>query len=201
MMPASVLRTAYNTQNCSLYTRLSCRTLATKPTLSVYHSVPVATPLTSARWVRQGIRIALTDGATHAVDSNEIAFKLACQYAFRDAFTRAGPVILEPIMAVEVRSHGTMSGCMNRSVSKCSASCSPTHLFGPGRTSSVNKCSEGPCDLAHAVRERCTGTCIGVLSITLSRSFRGWQRADVCSVWLERRFARRSSSRAPSSAT
>ncbi len=52
----------------------------------------------------QGIRIALTDGATHTVDSNEMAFKLACQYAFRQAFDRAGPVILEPIMAVEARS-------------------------------------------------------------------------------------------------
>ena len=52
----------------------------------------------------QGIRIALTDGATHTVDSNEMAFKLACQYAFRQAFDRARPVILEPIMAVEASS-------------------------------------------------------------------------------------------------
>ena len=37
--------------------------------------------------VRQGIRIALTDGAAHAVDSSEMAFKLACQYAFRCAAT------------------------------------------------------------------------------------------------------------------
>lgn len=50
----------------------------------------------------QGIRIAVTDGAAHAVDSSELAFKLACLYAFRDAYNKAKPVILEPIMNVEV---------------------------------------------------------------------------------------------------
>ena len=52
---------------------------------------------------RQGIRIALTDGVAHSVDSNEMAFQLAAQYAFRQGFNKAGPVILEPIMAVEAR--------------------------------------------------------------------------------------------------
>lgn len=49
----------------------------------------------------QGIRIALTDGVAHSVDSNEMAFQLAAQYAFRQGFNKAAPVILEPIMAVE----------------------------------------------------------------------------------------------------
>ena len=52
--------------------------------------------------VAQNIKIALTDGAAHAVDSNEMAFKLACMYAFKGAFLRASPVVLEPIMNVEV---------------------------------------------------------------------------------------------------
>ena len=52
--------------------------------------------------------MALTDGAAHAVDSSELAFKLACQYAFRDAYNKASPTVLEPIMAVEV------SCCNNR---------------------------------------------------------------------------------------
>jgi len=46
--------------------------------------------------------VALTDGAAHAVDSSELAFKLACQYAFKDAYAKASPTVLEPIMAVEV---------------------------------------------------------------------------------------------------
>lgn len=51
----------------------------------------------------EGVRVALTDGGAHAVDSSELAFKLACQYAFRDAYSKASPTVLEPIMAVEVR--------------------------------------------------------------------------------------------------
>ena len=66
----------------------------------------------------QGIKIALTDGAAHAVDSSEMAFKLACQYAFREAFGRAKPVILEPVMDVDVRAPaeflGTIIGDLNR---------------------------------------------------------------------------------------
>jgi len=44
----------------------------------------------------------VTDGASHAVDSSELAFKLATQYAFRQGFNKAEPRILEPIMAVEI---------------------------------------------------------------------------------------------------
>ena len=42
------------------------------------------------------------DGSFHEVDSSEIAFKLAASMALQDAVSRAKPVILEPIMAVEV---------------------------------------------------------------------------------------------------
>ena len=51
----------------------------------------------------QGVRVVLTDGAAHAVDSSELAFKLACTYAFRAAYEGAGPTVLEPVMGVEVR--------------------------------------------------------------------------------------------------
>ena len=47
-----------------------------------------------------------------------MAFKLACQYAFREAFGRAKPVILEPVMDVDVRApaefQGTIIGDLNR---------------------------------------------------------------------------------------
>ena len=47
-----------------------------------------------------GVR--LYDGSYHEVDSSEIAFKIAASMAFKDAFRRAAPVILEPLMSVEV---------------------------------------------------------------------------------------------------
>ncbi|KAF8327869.1 elongation factor G, mitochondrial [Cantharellus anzutake] len=49
-----------------------------------------------------GVRFVLMDGAAHAVDSSELAFRLAAFGAFREAYKKANPVILEPIMSVEV---------------------------------------------------------------------------------------------------
>jgi elongation factor G len=49
-----------------------------------------------------GIEVDLYDGSFHDVDSSEIAFKIAGSMAFQDASKKARPVLLEPIMAVEV---------------------------------------------------------------------------------------------------
>lgn len=49
-----------------------------------------------------GCRIVLQDGAFHPVDSSELAFRNAIIGAFREAYTRAKSIILEPIMNVEV---------------------------------------------------------------------------------------------------
>ncbi len=48
------------------------------------------------------LRVTLVDGKYHDVDSSEIAFKVACSIAFKEAAKRAKPVLLEPIFAVEV---------------------------------------------------------------------------------------------------
>lgn len=61
-----------------------------------------------------GISVDLYDGSYHDVDSSEIAFKLATMEAFAEACKRAKPVILEPIMSVEVvtpdQFYGDVSG-------------------------------------------------------------------------------------------
>jgi len=44
----------------------------------------------------------LVDGSYHEVDSSELAFKIAAMNAFREGIRRAGPVLLEPIMSVEI---------------------------------------------------------------------------------------------------
>ncbi len=50
----------------------------------------------------EDIKVRLFDGSFHDVDSNEMAFKIAGSMAFKDAARKANPVILEPIMEVEV---------------------------------------------------------------------------------------------------
>jgi len=50
-----------------------------------------------------GVKGILLDGAYHDVDSSEMAFKLAGSMAFKEAARKADPVLLEPLMAVEVR--------------------------------------------------------------------------------------------------
>jgi elongation factor G len=49
------------------------------------------------------VRVTLTDGSYHEVDSSEMAFKIAGSMAFKKAAAIADPVLLEPVMAVEVR--------------------------------------------------------------------------------------------------
>jgi elongation factor G len=49
------------------------------------------------------VKVTLTDGAYHEVDSSELAFKIAGSMAFKKAAAIADPVLLEPVMAVEVR--------------------------------------------------------------------------------------------------
>ncbi|RUQ98874.1 elongation factor G [Labedella endophytica] len=50
-----------------------------------------------------GVKATLLDGAAHDVDSSEMAFKIAGSMGFKEAARKASPVILEPLMAVEVR--------------------------------------------------------------------------------------------------
>jgi elongation factor G len=55
-------------------------------------------------------RATVFDGSFHAVDSNELSFKMAGSLAFKDAMTRARPTILEPIMQVEVYAPSDFAG-------------------------------------------------------------------------------------------
>ena len=63
------------------------------------------------------IKVSLYDGSYHDVDSNEMAFKIAGSMAFKEAARKAKPVLLEPVMAVEVtvpeEYMGTIIGDLN----------------------------------------------------------------------------------------
>ena len=49
-----------------------------------------------------GVKVALVDGSYHEVDSSEMAFKIAASMGFKEAMKRADPVLMEPVMSVEV---------------------------------------------------------------------------------------------------
>lgn len=49
-----------------------------------------------------GVRAVINDGAYHDVDSSDMAFQIGARYGFRQGFAKASPIILEPIMKVEV---------------------------------------------------------------------------------------------------
>ncbi len=59
------------------------------------------------------IRVTLHDGSYHEVDSSELAFKIAGSMAFKDACAKAQPVLLEPIMKVEIVSPEDYMGSIN----------------------------------------------------------------------------------------
>jgi len=70
-----------------------------------------------AGYKMEDITVELYDGSFHDVDSSEIAFKLAAINAFKDAATRAGAVLLEPIMKVEITTPEKFMGDVNGNIS------------------------------------------------------------------------------------
>ena len=64
------------------------------------------------------VKVTLYDGSYHEVDSSEIAFKIAGSMGFREGIGRAGPILLEPMMSVEVVTPegylGSVTGDLNR---------------------------------------------------------------------------------------
>jgi elongation factor G len=64
------------------------------------------------------MKVRLFDGSMHAVDSKPVAFELCAKEAFRSAAPKAKPVLLEPIMAIEITTPdeftGTVIGDLNR---------------------------------------------------------------------------------------
>ena len=65
-----------------------------------------------------GLKVALIDGSFHPVDSDQLSFELAARNAFKNACPKAGPVLMEPIMKVEVvtpeESMGDVIGDLNK---------------------------------------------------------------------------------------
>jgi elongation factor G len=63
-----------------------------------------------------GIRVVLNDGQSHSVDSSDMAFQAAGRKAFREVYPRAKPVVLEPVMKLEVESPTEFQGAVLKTV-------------------------------------------------------------------------------------
>ncbi|MDA8420826.1 MAG: elongation factor G [Pseudomonadota bacterium] len=63
------------------------------------------------------VKVTLYDGSYHEVDSNENAFKMAASMAFREGAQKASPIVLEPVMAVEVVTPEEYMGSVNGDLS------------------------------------------------------------------------------------
>jgi len=65
-----------------------------------------------------GVRVTITDGASHAVDSSDVAFQLAAIGAFREGYLKASPMLMEPIMKVSAEGptefQGAIMGSLNQ---------------------------------------------------------------------------------------
>lgn len=73
-------------------------------------------PLTNSPVI--GVKFVLENGQTHPVDSSALAFGLATKYAFSQAFKNAEPILLEPVMTVEVTGPAEFQMAIMNSISK-----------------------------------------------------------------------------------
>lgn len=104
-----------------------------------------------------GVHMHINDGQTHVVDSSELSFRTATHGAFRQAFLNARPVILEPIMSVEVLAPNEFQGAVMGLINKLggmivetvnqqddftvNAECSLNSMFG--FSTSLRACTQG----------------------------------------------------------
>ena len=65
-----------------------------------------------------GIKVVIDDGASHSVDSSEMAFAAAARGAFKESYARAKPVVLEPIMKVVVETPSEFQGAVMGSLNQ-----------------------------------------------------------------------------------
>ena len=63
-----------------------------------------------------GLRVVINDGSSHAVDSSEMAFQAAGRGAFREGFAKARPIIMEPIMKLEVEGPSEFQGAILKTI-------------------------------------------------------------------------------------
>jgi elongation factor G len=85
-----------------------------------------------AGYALQDIRVAITDGKHHPVDSKEVAFRTAGKFAFKDAVMKARPVLLEPIVHMEITVPEDKMGAITGDLSGKRGRIQGTEIVGGG---------------------------------------------------------------------
>ncbi|MFH1418290.1 MAG: elongation factor G [Planctomycetota bacterium] len=85
-----------------------------------------------------GVRMILEDGTSHAVDSSDMAFQICARSAFRQAFLASRPVLLEPMMKVQVETPSEFQGAIIGDLSSRRGVVSATEIVGPLTTVSAH---------------------------------------------------------------
>jgi elongation factor G len=98
------------------------------------------------------VKVTLHFGSYHDVDSNELAFKMAAIFGFKEGCRKASPVILEPMMAVEVETPEDYAGNVMGDLSSAAAWCRAWTTWSVAARPSRPKC---PCPKCSATRPRC----------------------------------------------
>lgn len=78
------------------------------------------------------VRVVLQDGAAHAVDSSDLAFRICTANAIRDAMRKASPTILEPIMNVDIEIPSEFQGTVVAGINKRMGMIVTTEINGDG---------------------------------------------------------------------
>ena len=92
----------------------------------------------------EDVRVEVFDGKTHSVDSKEIAFKTAGKLAFKDAFLKARPAILEPVVNIEVTTPGDCVGSITGDLSSRRGRVFGTDVMSSGAAVVVRTLGGGP---------------------------------------------------------
>ena len=78
-----------------------------------------------------GLHVTLEDGSYHEVDSSEMAFRICAQTAMRETFARTAPVLLEPIMKIEIECPGQAQGSVVGNLTARRGTITVTEMRGP----------------------------------------------------------------------
>ncbi|MCR4413868.1 MAG: elongation factor G, partial [Thermoguttaceae bacterium] len=92
---------------------------------------PATGPLAMAGYPVVGLKVILEDGSYHEVDSSDLAFQICAQTAMRETFPKTRPVLLEPVMKIEIECPSQFQGAVVGDLTARRGIVMGTEIHGP----------------------------------------------------------------------